>query len=340
MKKSCLALLSFLIGAIVTAYAWDYEGHRLVNQIALASLPADFPAFILTPVAKERIAFLAGEADRWRNSPDPSFRHINAPDHYLDIEELADYGLSVTALPPFRYDFTSQLALGRAARPKLFAPIDPKRDPDHVRTLIGFLPWTITESESKLKSAFSYLKALEDAGTPDEIANAQQNVIYLMGVMGHYVGDATQPLHTTKHYNGWVGENPHGYSTNKTFHSWIDGGYLNRLALNADQFSAKVRPAKPLVFTGTDANATNIFPAVMKWLLEQHKLVEPLYELEKARKLSNRGEPNPEAVEFLAGQLLKGGQMLGDLWLTAWKEAPPDTFLKGQLMRRKARAEQ
>ena len=34
-----------------------------------------------------------------------------------------------------------------------------------------------------------------------------------MGVMGHYVGDCAQPLHTTKHHNGWVGENPHGYTT-------------------------------------------------------------------------------------------------------------------------------
>ena len=27
--------------------------------------------------------------------------------------------------------------------------------------------------------------------------------------------------------------------------------------------------------------------------------------------------------------------MLGDLWYTAWKEAPPDKFLQGYLARRK-----
>jgi hypothetical protein len=37
----------------------------------------------------------------------------------------------------------------------------------------------------------------------------------------------------------------------------------------------------------------------------------------------------------LTGQLLKGGQMLGDLWLTAWQQAPKDTYLAGQLARRK-----
>ena len=40
-----LVLLSAL-GAAVTAPAWDYEGHRMVNQVALAALPADFPAFV------------------------------------------------------------------------------------------------------------------------------------------------------------------------------------------------------------------------------------------------------------------------------------------------------
>ena len=50
-------------------------------------------------------------------------------------------------------------------------------------------------------------------GTPEEIANAQADFIYVMGVMGHYVGDGSQPLHTTMYFNGWVGDNPNGYTT-------------------------------------------------------------------------------------------------------------------------------
>ena len=340
MKKTFARMVSLLALVAGPASAWDYEGHRLVNQLALASLPADFPAFALTPAARERVAFLAGEPDRWRNSPAPTFRHWNAPDHYFDLEDLADYGLDAATLPPFRHDFTALLGVGRAAHPTNFPPIDKAKDADHTRALLGFLPWIIAESEGKLKSGFSYLKVLEEHGTPEDIANAQQNILYVMGVMGHYVGDATQPLHTTKHFNGWVGENPNGYSTNKTFHSWIDGGYLNKVGVKPETLLAKVRPARRLDLTAPGAAVTNIFPAVMKWLQEQHQLVQPLYELEKARKLSGRGEPNPESVAFLTGQLLKGGQMLGDLWLTAWKEAPTDSFLRGQLLKRKAVAAQ
>ena len=38
------------LGAFVfNAAAWDYEGHHAVNELALASLPTNFPAFVLTP---------------------------------------------------------------------------------------------------------------------------------------------------------------------------------------------------------------------------------------------------------------------------------------------------
>ena len=96
-----------------SALAWDYEGHRIVNQIALASLPTNFPVFTFTRAARERIAFLVGEPDRWRNTTDLPLKHFNGPDHYLDFEELADVGLGVTNLSHFRYEFVTQLALGR-----------------------------------------------------------------------------------------------------------------------------------------------------------------------------------------------------------------------------------
>jgi hypothetical protein len=199
--------------------------------------------------------------------------------------------------------------------------------------LIGFLPWTISESYSKLKSGFSYLKALEEGGNPEEIANARQNVIYLMGVMGHFVGDGSQPLHTTKHYNGWVGANPHGYATNRTFHSWIDGGYFAMAGLKAKPLFARVRPARLLANAG--GLHTNAFPVVMRYLHDQFKRVETLYRLDKQHKLPGRNGVDPEGYEFMTQQLLIGGQMLGDLWLSAWHYAPPDLFLQGALARRK-----
>jgi hypothetical protein len=52
--------------------------------------------------------------------------------------------------------------------------------------------------------------------------------------------------------------------------------------------------------------------------------------------LSGDGELGREGLGLLTEQLLKAGQFLGDIWYTAWEDAPPDTFLKNQLARRKA----
>lgn len=314
--------------------AWDYDGHRVANQLALAALPSDFPAFALTPAARERIAFLGGEPDRWRNVPDLSLRQFNGPDHYIDLEELAVYGLKPEGLPVFRYDFAARLAVPRAAHPEKFPPIDPLRNEDHTRELIGFLPWTVAEYYGKLKSEFAYLKALEEAGTPEEIANAQQNIIYTMGVMGHFTGDSTQPLHTTIHHHGWIGPNPHHYTTNGSFHSWIDGGYFAKTGgLDSRALAPKVRPARVLADSGRSAE---VFNAAVALLVEENQRVEPLYQLQAEQRLSGEGERGLEGRAFLEARLVEAGEFLGDLWLSAWKHAPEDTYLKTQLAKRKA----
>jgi hypothetical protein len=213
------------------------------------------------------------------------------------------------------------------------------------------LPWAITENYGKLKSSFSYLKTFEqNGGTPEEIANAQANIVYAMGVMGHHVGDASQPLHTTIHHHGWVGDNPHGYSTRTSFHSWIDGGYFRKIGgAHVKEMQGKLRPAQIVLIrnetagkeeaAGAHAGASTrpakpeeMFQAVTLFLQDQHKLLEPLYQLDKDGKLN--GE-NAEGRAFLEGQLMKSGQLLGDIWYSAWHDAPADTFLIRELEKRK-----
>jgi hypothetical protein len=319
------------------AFAWDYEGHRLVNQLALESLPTNFPSFVRSPAAAERVAFLAGEPDRWRNTPDLPLKHVNEPDHYIDLEELELYGLKAESLPVFRSDFVAQLARVRSAHPQSFPAIDSSENRAHTRELVGLLPWAIAENQGKLKSSFSYLKAFQSGGgTPDEIANAQQNILYVMGVMGHYVGDSSQPLHTTIHHHGWVGANPLHYTTNHSFHSWIDGGYFRKTG-GADlaQLRSKLRPAHLVTLGNQPAEPDHIFQAAVMFIQEQHKMLAPLYELEKTGKLTGEGDTGLQGKPFLEGQILKAAQMLGDLWLSAWQQAPPDKFLLEQLAKRK-----
>ncbi len=328
-----------LVGGMLVAQAvlgWDYEGHRVVNQLALASLPKDFPAFAKTAKARERIAFLGGEPDRWRNRGDDlPLAHFNGPDHYFDLDDLEKFGLKPETLPIFRYEFTAQLALARAAHPEKFPAMDPLKNKDRTRELVGFAPWAIAEYCGKLKSGFSYLKAFQEyGGTAEEIANAQENLLYIMGVMGHYVGDCAQPLHVTKHHHGWVGENPNGYATNSSIHSWIDGGFFRMTGgVKAEPLIGKIRPAK---IVGDPTRPEDLFRQIMAYLLETHRFVEPLYRLNQEGKLTPENPASGEGRVFLEARLVAAGQMLGDLWFSAWQQATEDRYLIRQLTERKA----
>lgn len=341
IMRPLLCLASAVVAFVALcapAAAWDYTGHRIVNQAALASLPAEFPAFVREPAAVERIAFLAGEPDRWRNVTDLPIKHANGLDHYIDLEELPHAGLDPATVSPLRMEFALAFAAGRAAHPDRFPAVDPAKNTDHTREWPGFAPWAVMEYYGKLKSGFSYLRVYEELGTAEEIANARANLLYVMGVMGHIVGDLAQPLHTTVHHHGWVGDNPHGYTSVAKIHSWIDGGLIARTAITVDEVKAKVRSARAVTTMPGDDGRDPVFAAVMDYLVAQNARVEPLYQLEKAGKIGPESADLAEGRAFLCEQLRVGAEMLGALWRAAWENTVPDVYLRDQLLKRRAGA--
>lgn len=336
LSRFSIFLLAMAVAVPTPLRAWDYHGHRIINQAALAALPETFPAFVRETDAAERIAFLAGEPDRWRNVPDLPIKHANGLDHYCDVEQLSDAGLQLATLTSLRYEFAAAYAAGRAAHPERFPAIDPAKNSDRTREWPGFAPWAVAEYYGKLKSAFSYLKTYDGLGTAAEIANARANVIYVMGVMGHIVGDLAQPLHTTVHHHGWVGDNPNNYTRWTGIHSWMDGGLIAQTGVTLDEVRSQVGAARPLSTEPREDGRDPVFVQVMDYLLAQNALVEPVYQLEQAGKLGPEAADLAEARTLVVGQLRTGGEMLAALWLTAWQNAGPDAYLQDALLKRQA----
>jgi hypothetical protein len=339
-RPLCAGLAAVI--AATVSHAWDAEGHRIVNQVALYSVPADFPAFARDAAATDRILHMANVPDRWRNV-DPTLKQTGGSwtDHFLDLEQLPEAGLDPKTVPSYRLDFALMFAAGRIAHAENFPMVDPAKNSGHTNEWPGFAPWAITENFHKLRSAFGYLKAYQDiGGTPSEIANAQADVIAAMGLLGHAVADCAQPLHTTNCHNGWVGPNPNGFTTWPKFHSWCDGGFLAKAGIKAGDLRARVTPAEPMPMPMRADGRDPIFVAMMDYVLATHAQVVPLYQLEKDGLLGNKPElpVTPEGRAFFEGRLLAGGQMLARLWVTAWKSAPLDTYLRDTLVRRQTAA--
>jgi hypothetical protein len=319
----------------VASRAWYEPGHRIINQLAINSLPADFPSWVRDPKVAERIVFLSQEPDRWRRTHESLLQHENAPDHVVDFDQIAWAGIDVAALTPFRYEFVAEFLAGRVAHADRFPAYDPAKDPNHSLGLPGFLPWAMAEYYAKLQVQFSYLKTYERYGTADEIADARANVIYVMGVMGHFVGDGSQPLHTTVHNRGWVGPNPNNYATND-IHALIDGGFIAKAGITVGELTPMVVPARPLDMNPRQDGRDPVFVDIVDYLLGTRRTVEPMYRLLKENKLVDGGPGSREGREFIDKRLLAAGEMLGSLWLTAWQQAAPDTLLQSTLIQRGA----
>lgn len=75
----------------------------------------------------------------------------------------------------------------------------------------------------------------------------------------------------------------------------------------------------------------------MDYTAEQNALVEPLYALDKARAVKIDGEnDNALGRAFIENQLVKGGEMLAAIWITAWRNTTVDKYLTDQLAKRAA----
>jgi hypothetical protein len=315
LLRLCLPFILLLILA-APALAWDAHGHRVIAQLAVEGMGSDAPDWLKDPNTIAQIADQATVPDRWRSNHLPQLTHLNNPDHYIDIEDLAPYGLSLKTLPPLRYEYVKAMVLARERAGDKFQgrPINAAHDTAKTEEWPGFVPYAILEQYGKLQSAFSTIRVLEklnDPGRANELEMARQNAKYNMGIMAHFVGDAAQPLHLTKHHHGWVGDNPNGYTTDKGFHAYIDGAVLRLHHIDA----AMVRP---LCKFDIKLDSREPWDDVIDYIGATFQTVEPLYELEKSGELRQ-----DKGRQFICGRLAAGASMLGSMYKAAWDSAAP-----------------
>lgn len=136
---------------------------------------------------------------------------------------------------------------------------------------------------------------------------AEVNILYYAGVLGHYVGDGSQPLHTTAHHHGWVGENPKGNTMDDGIHERFEVEFVRNI--KAEDFLDMLESPSPL---------QDPFAEIISYLKKTHSHKEKVYELDKDGAFS---EPTPESLRFVKERLAAASQMLLNLWYTAWLES-------------------
>jgi len=310
-----LAVCSGLGLAVSAAMGWSAHGHRTITYLALDGMPSESPEWMRDASVRNRIADQANEPDRWRGMQIPALGHETFPDHYIDIEDLDQFGLTIDTVSPFRYEYLRDMAVALHVHPEMAKPYDPNKDDDKTKQWPGFLPHAITEEYNKLRISFNtyrILVSLNDPARADQLLMAKENCIQHMGLLSHYVGDAAQPLHTTMHHHGWVGDNPHKYTTDKGIHAYIDGTIVDYHKFTVDSlrplmnYDAKVDPKDPWKDTIT-------------YIKRSHSRVEPIYELQRDKKLTEA-----DGKKLITECLTDAASQLSAMYAAAWTSSEPD----------------
>ncbi|MFZ1988584.1 MAG: S1/P1 Nuclease [Alphaproteobacteria bacterium] len=283
------------------AGAWGATGHRLIGEDAIKALPDEVPAFLRGDAAAAAMGELAREPDRWKGA---GATHDGArdPGHFLDLDDFGrvNGGPLLSALPVTREDYESAL---RAAGTD--------------STKSGWLPYSIIDNWQQIVRDFALWRAAK-AGVQFAKGDAQrfwldadasrreQLILRDIGEFAHYVGDGSQPLHVTVHYDGWgPGPNPSKF-TEERIHARFEGAFVRDNATEASVLAA-MPPYHDC--------KCEIAAATAQYLRATNTQVAPLYTIEKKGSFKAK---NKEEIAFATARLAAGAAELRDLIVDAW----------------------
>lgn len=265
---------------------WGFYGHKRINRMATFTLPPEMFTFY-----KNHIEFITEHAvdpDKRRYAVDGE-----APKHYIDIDHYVKKGED-----PFE------------VVPKKWGDAVIKYTEDTLQAY-GIVPWNIDWMEKKLTRAFK--------------AKNFDLILKYSAEIGHYIGDAHVPLHTTENYNGQM-----------TNQKGIHGFWESRLPeLNAENYN---------YFTGKAKFVDNVLDEAWTAVKHSHFALDSVLNYERELTLQfnedkkyayeQRGQSTIKVYsqefsdayhEKLNGmverRMRKSIIVVGSIWYTAWVNA-------------------
>jgi hypothetical protein len=303
MKRLPVAALAALAVAVPTSlFAWGGTGHRIVGDLAIRALPVEVPAFLRTKQAALDVAELSREPDRSK-AAGKIHDHDRDAGHFVDLDEEGRIlgGPPMLPLAATRADYETQLRAAGLDQWKA-----------------GYLPYSIIDRYQQLTTDFAYWRVLNAAEKnpawkknrawfrQDRIRR-EALVLKSIGELSHFVGDGSQPLHVTTHFNGWGDyPNPKGFSTAR-----LHGPF------ESDLVQATVKPAAVAAkMTPFKSCECPIEQRIGAYLTQTGTFVIPFYEMEKAGGLK---PGDPRGTAMATERIAVGASELRDLVVEAWR---------------------
>ncbi len=261
-----LAFALLLAALAQPAWCWDSRTHELITRLAIAALPA-------TPL-KTGFERNTAQLEEYSIEPDTVLKHMygeaEAHRHYIDLEY-------------FGADPFANLNPDFNAMERRFG----------IRTLdrSGVLPWAI---EAEAAATAGAMRAGDCAG-----------LLRHAGYLAHYVGDASQPLHTTRFYDGFTAED-------RGMHARLEWSVDHRVNEIEALASAQVR-LQPIV---------SVWTPVIAELKESNALVQQVVTADRTAR-AEAGRSHAEYTRALMGieqdmiihQIADAASVLTSIWI-------------------------
>lgn len=296
------ALAALAVATPTPLLAWGNTGHRIVGELAMRALPGEMPAFLRTRQAALDVGELSREPDRSKGSG-RLHGHDRDAGHFVDLDEQGKVlgGPPMLPLAATRADYETQLRAHGLDQWKG-----------------GYLQYSLIDRFQQLTTDLAYWRVLNAAEKnpawkknrewfrQDRIRR-EALVLKTIGELSHFVGDGSQPLHVTTHYNGWGDyPNPKGYSTER-LHGPFESDLVHQ-TVKASAVAAKMTPFRSC--------ECSIEQRVATYLVETEKFVIPFYEMEKAGGLK---AGDPRGTAFATERMAVGASELRDVLVEAWR---------------------
>ena len=300
MKRAfALALTVALAFAPPAARAWGTTGHRIIGEVAMQSLPDDVPSFLTSPAAVATIAQLGTEMDRVKGAGH-SFDRDEDPAHYVDVGDDRRIAGSV-ALGTLPSDMEAYAAA--------------LRDGDSDPYKAGYLPYAIADGWQVLRKDFAYWRvfdflarsgpARDRAAFTNERVLREQILIYQLGIWSHFVGDGSQPLHVTVHYN------------DRGIHAPFEGAFVHAHVTAAAV--AKLVPVGGPRSPVRTIDQRELLQEIGLYLRASNDEEPQLYAIARRGGFTNR--VSPDAIAFATARVADGARELRDLVVLAWDDS-------------------
>ncbi len=274
---------------------WGFFGHQRINRISTFTLPQEMFGFY-----KEHIEFITEHAvdpDKRRYAVDGE-----AQRHYIDIDHYVKQGEDPFELMPRRWDDAVE-----------------KFSEDTLQAY-GIVPWHIEVMKFRLQRAF-------------ESQNVDMILKYSADI-GHYIGDAHVPLHTTENYNGQM-------TNQKGIHGLWESRLVEINDENYDYFIGKSRYIDDMrTFIWESVKASHI--AVDSVLKIERDLTAEMdsdqkYSFERRGNITKKVYSYEFSQEYhkrmngMVQRRLRAAILaVGSVWYTAWVDAGQPNLSKLQ----------